>query len=342
MAVIVVGPNQVVQESDEQASSEVSPDQVRVRPRWVGLCGSDFHLVSGHLKPPKALGPIYPRRLGHEFSGIVEDIGASVTSIQKGDQVAIWPLTESCGTCKACLNGRPNACPLFKLTGVHADGALGAFVDVNEEQIVKIPDEMSGIVGALCEPLSIALSAVEKSGLSAGDTVLIMGSGAIGLCALIAAKQLGTRVIVSEPHIYRRDIALEVGADALADGSSDSIRHGLRQLGIEAVDHVLECTGIPTCVTQGLDVLDTLGTLTLVGLSGDELSVPINRIARSELNIVGSSVCNKPTFERAVELAVGNEAKLRRLVSHIITPEEVAQTLTSPPGEEHIKVVVRL
>src|SRR5699024_11050233 len=132
------------------------------------------------------------------------------------------------------------------------------------------------------------------------------------------------------------------GADALADGSVDSISQALIQLGIEAVDHVIECTGIPGCVRQGLDVLDTLGTLTLVGLSGEEFSVPINRIARSELNIVGSSVCSKPTFERAVELAIGNEAKLRRLVSHIIAPEEVAQTLTSPAGDDHIKVVVRL
>ena len=342
VSVVLMGPGKVSHLPDTIPPVPVSEGQVRIEPTWVGLCGSDFHLVSGQLVPPAGLGPVVPHRLGHEFTGRVRSVGQGVSTCKPGDRIAVWPITDSCGHCTGCRSGRPNACPLFRLTGVHVDGALGSHVDVNESQVVVLPDSMPALVGALCEPLSISLSAVERAAVSADDTVLITGGGPIGLAALIAARDIGARVVVSEPMAVRRDIALNLGAIAVADGTAESIGHALTAQSLPAFTKVIECTGLTACLSGLPGLLSPLATIVLVGLSGQPIDLPINVVARTELSILGSSVSSRDTFVRAVELAARKSDDLESLVSHRISQPEAPEVLMSPPQDDHIKILVKV
>lgn len=138
--------------------------QVLVRPEAVGICGSDLHFLTGELATPPAFGPQYPRVQGHEFAGVIDALGQGCPpELDVGQRVAVWPLS-SCGRCRACRIGRPNACPQFRLVGIHVDGALAERVTVAAGQVFPVGD-LEPAVAAFCEPMSIAVHALERGGV---------------------------------------------------------------------------------------------------------------------------------------------------------------------------------
>jgi threonine dehydrogenase-like Zn-dependent dehydrogenase len=196
------------------------PGQVLVRVEAVSICGSDLGAYLG--RHPRIVAPAI---LGHEFAGVVEAVGPGVTSAVVGDRGAVEP-TVSCGTCRFCLRGNENICRQYRVIGEDESlaGAMSGLVRVYADHFHPIPDGVSFEEAALVQPLAIGLHAVRDRGrLEPGETVLIVGAGPIGLAILIAAKQEGARVIISDTLDYRLEQATALGADRTVNPDHDDV-----------------------------------------------------------------------------------------------------------------------
>ncbi len=189
-----------------------TPDDVIVAVQAVGICGSDVHGFTGSTgrRTPGIV-------MGHEFSGIVAQTGAAVSSHNVGDRVIVQPLA-TCGTCDMCRLGRPNVCYNRTLIGMHTHGAYAECVRVPQDQLYRLPDTVSWEQGAMVEPLSVAMHAVNLTPLSLMDTVVIVGAGTIGLLALLAVRLKGAgQIIVTDLSPHRLALAKQLGADIVVN-----------------------------------------------------------------------------------------------------------------------------
>eukprot|EP01126_Amoeba_proteus_P058606 TRINITY_DN757_c0_g1_i8.p1 TRINITY_DN757_c0_g1~~TRINITY_DN757_c0_g1_i8.p1 ORF type:complete len:247 (+),score=29.69 TRINITY_DN757_c0_g1_i8:3-743(+) len=186
------------------------PGSVIIRVHTTGICGSDVHYwAHGKCGPFVCNGPII---LGHESSGIVEDVGQGVQHLKRGDRVAMEPGVP-CRLCTYCRNGKYNLCPEMKFFATPPiDGTLANFIEHPADFCYKMPDHMSFEEGALLEPLSVAVHSCQRGRVTAGSHVLITGAGPIGLVSLIVARALGaTKVVLTDMLPSRLEIASKLG-----------------------------------------------------------------------------------------------------------------------------------
>src|SRR5215468_7497003 len=186
------------------------PREVIVRPEAVGICGSDLHFYTGDTGALSGARSLFPRIQGHELSAVIEQLGRDCPSgLRAGDRVAVWPLL-GCGHCYPCRAGRANACVSLELVGIHRDGGLQERLPVPASQVFGVGD-LDSEPAALIEPMSIAVHALGRAGIAAGQQVVILGAGPIGLATALAATAAGCRVMATDPLPARRDLALKVG-----------------------------------------------------------------------------------------------------------------------------------
>lgn len=194
---------------DEVPIPELRPGWIKVKPAYVGICGSDLHeyLDGPHIIPPAGskhsmTNECLPITLGHEFSGVVEEVGSGVTGFAKGDKVCVQPTIYD-GSCAACKRGLTNSCASFGFIGLSGwGGGMGQFTCAPADYVKKLPSDMPLEIGALIEPLAVAWHAVETSPFKKGDSVLVLGGGPIGLSVILALLAKGcTNIIVSEVSI---------------------------------------------------------------------------------------------------------------------------------------------
>jgi L-gulonate 5-dehydrogenase len=182
---------------------EPKADEVVVKVRRAGICGSDVHILHG--SNPFA---VYPRVIGHEFAGEVFSLGSEVSAIRLGDHVVIDPVL-SCGNCYPCRIGRSNVCANLQVMGVHRDGGFRDYVAVPASAIISVPSDMPFSLAALAEPFSIAANVLSRTGCGRDDTVLIYGAGTVGVTVLQVAKLHGARCIVAEIEQTRLGITAQ-------------------------------------------------------------------------------------------------------------------------------------
>ncbi len=333
-AAVTVQPREMKVVDVEEPQAE--PEQAILRVDTVGLCGSDVHFFGGHH--PYAS---YPRVQGHEFSGVVEQLPERYRGeLHVGDLVAVEPLV-TCGTCFPCRRGSRNCCVRMQTFGVHRGGALAERIAVPVELCFPAP-RLDGELAALVEPTSIALQALARSGASAGDRVVVLGGGPIGLCIAIAALDVDAEVLVVERLDSRLRVAADLGMQAVVDPGSEDVASAVaRFTDGDGPAVVIEATGVPALVRLAVDLVAPSGTVVVVGLSEHEVSIPVITFTRKELNLLGSRN-NSGRFAAAVELADRQRDRLRRLVSHRFdlesAPEAIALLSDSPA--EAMKVLV--
>jgi (R,R)-butanediol dehydrogenase/meso-butanediol dehydrogenase/diacetyl reductase len=237
----------------------VPADGVRIAIDACGICGTDVtEYTSGPTAVPDdgphpVTGETLPVTLGHEFSGRVTEVGASVENVVVGDSVVVNPIVP-CRECEYCLHGEYRLCERFANVGLHGNG--GGFAErtvVPASNVVRLPESFPAELGPLVEPLSVSLHAVRQSDISAGDRVAVFGAGPIGLGVLQAARAAGAReVFVSEPRAGRRELAGELGADGLIDPTEDDAVSVLRGATGIGVDIAFEAAGIEASVTGAI------------------------------------------------------------------------------------------
>jgi len=267
-----------------------SPDEVLIRVKAAGLCGTDVHMWTG--SNTEGTFPFIP---GHEWSGEVVEVGREITRFRAGDPV-VAEVPIKCHVCANCQDGLdPNMCPDFELYGFswQHPGGMAEYTLAKEERLFKIPDNVGYEEAALVEPLSVAYHGVWRSagGVAPHDQVVVFGGGPVGLCALATCKASGAPVIVVEPQHFRRRLASQLGADVVLDPAEGDLVSRLRDLtGGRGATLVIECSGSNPALQAVIDVVSKQGRIVLIGQSaGRTIPIEIGRTIFQGATIVGSS-----------------------------------------------------
>ncbi|KAK5711372.1 hypothetical protein LTR17_018439 [Elasticomyces elasticus] len=280
-------------------------NEVQVRIASTGLCGSDLHYYSHYRNGDILVRE--PLSLGHESAGVVTAVGSSVTSLSAGDKVAL-EVGLPCGQCQRCKEGRYNICKEMKFRSSgksfpHFQGTLQERINHPAEWCYKLPEDVSLDVGALLEPLGVALHAFRRTQMSQGATVLVFGAGAVGLlCAAVAKLKGASKVIIADIDAGRLEFAVKNGFahssytvpmrrgkdidESLAIAKETAGEIG-KVDGVGEVDTVFECTGVPSCVQAAIYAARAGGRLMLVGMGHPIQTLPLGAAALREVDIVG-------------------------------------------------------
>jgi (R,R)-butanediol dehydrogenase/meso-butanediol dehydrogenase/diacetyl reductase len=266
-----------------------------LRVTWAGICGTDVEeylsgpaIIPTHL-PNQLTGRAAPLTLGHEFVGTVAALGAGVSEFRLGERVAP-EVVLFCGTCFFCRRHEYALCVNWAALGLMADGGLAEYAVVPAATAARLPDSLSDEEGALVEPTEVAVRAIRKSDLRLGESVAVVGGGAIGLLVVQVARAAGaSRVDVIEPLESRRTLALRLGATAAWDpraaDTSESLREACQGVG---PDVVFECAGARDTANLAIRVARKGGRIVLVGIRSEPVPISTLDIVTGEKRLVGS------------------------------------------------------
>jgi len=311
--------------------------EVRVRVAAAGVCHSDYHYMRGDL-----VGNL-PVVLGHEGAGVVEEVGPGVTSVRPGDHVVLLWRT-SCGRCEFCSSGRPALCPTgsaVRNSGRMADGTsrlsrggaeIKHFLGVScfaeqtvcqELSVLKMPEDVPLPVGAVagCAVMTGVGAVINTARVEPGSTVLVVGAGGVGLCAIMGAALAGAaRIVAADLNPSRLELATSFGATDVVDASHEDVVQSVRELTGGGVDYAFEVIGLPATVLQAVGALRTGGTAVAIGLApaGAQAPVDLNELVRTEKTLKGSiygSTRPYRDFPRLFELYRRGRLPLDRLVT---------------------------
>lgn len=264
---------------------KIKADEVLVKMESIGVCGSDVHYYS-HGRIGNFVVK-FPFILGHECAGTIVEVGSNVSQIKVGDRVALEPGVP-CGSCEFCLSGKYNLCPDVKFFATPPyDGCLMNYVSHPAQFAFKLPDNVSSTEGALVEPLAIGINAALTGGVKLGDTVVIFGSGCIGLVSLLASKAYGaTKVIVVDVIEKRLEVAKKLGATIFNAKECDIIEEIKKLTEGKGAQVVIDCAGTNTTICQTVQIAKSGGIIVWVGLACDSVNgLNIGPISTKELTI---------------------------------------------------------
>ncbi len=330
-ASVLLGAGRV--ELEERAAPQPGPGEVLVDVRSVGVCGSDVHYYE-HGRIGRFVVE-QPMVLGHESAGVISAIGEGVTGLAVGRRVSVEPGVPD-RSCAQCLAGRYNLCPQMRFFATPPiDGAFAEQVVVHSAFAHPVPDSMSDDAAALLEPLSVGIWACLKGRVGAGSRVLVTGAGPIGLVAVQSALAFGaTSVVVSDVNPERLEVARSMGATELVDARSASVTD------IEPPSVLLECSGFPPAISEGIRALDRAGRAVLVGMGGDEVPLPLSTVQERELEVTGTFRYAN-TWPMAIALVAAGRIDLDRLVTGHYGLADAEQSLTVGRADpSSIKVIV--
>jgi 2-desacetyl-2-hydroxyethyl bacteriochlorophyllide A dehydrogenase len=277
-------------ERPSPAAGEVAVDML-----YVGYCGSDLTSFRG-------LNPLvsYPRVPGHEISGRVAALGEGVTDIVLGQAVTILPYF-NCGTCVACRLGRPNACRNNQTMGVQREGAMTARVVVPRAKVIPV-DGLSARDIALVEPCAVGFHAVGRAELAAGETVVVLGCGMIGLGAVLGAVRRGARVIAVDLSAAKIEVARRLGAaETILAGQADVAAEVLRLTGGDGAAVVIEAVGAETTFLQAIEIVASCGRVVYVGYAKAPVAYDTKQFLLKEIDVRGSRGSTRADFEDVVD-----------------------------------------
>jgi threonine dehydrogenase-like Zn-dependent dehydrogenase len=311
------------------------PGELLIRVEAAGICGSDRHMFRGEY--PTAL----PVTLGHEFCGIVEEVGSGAGRIGVGAKVTVDP-NIACGYCPACRTGRPNLCHNLIAIGVFRDGGFADYVAVPEMQAHELPAGLPPIHGAFSEPLACCLHGLDVARIEPGMSVAILGGGVIGMLMVELARLAGAEtVILSTRQAARRELARELGATHAVDPGSGDAAAAVHAIAPGGVDVVLECAGVKETFAQSIAMARRGGTIVVFGVmpKGQIVGVEPFDLLFRELRLEGAYL-NPLTHSRAAAMVASGRLSLDRLVSRTVALEEVPRVLAEPAPAGEVKTMV--
>ncbi len=299
----------------ERPIPEPGPGEVLIEVGACAICGSDFHLIDGHVK--RARYPVVP---GHELMGVVIALGSGVQNVRVGERVCIENHV-SCGECRFCRMGRVNLCDDSRSIGMNVDGGYSQHVVAPAKCALPLPDALDDATAAVIQTLGTGYHVVmNRARLEAGESVAIVGMGPVGLCALAAAKYAKARVIAIDPAADRLEAAREMGADETIDAAGEDVVSSVRErTGGHGADAVLEVVGGAQGETmkQALEMARKGGRIVVVGVFSQDVPLPLERLQHLEKEIIGSRG-HPDTFETCIRLAARGEMNVKPMISHQI------------------------
>ena len=326
-------------ETREMPVRPLGPHDVRIQVAACGVCGTDVHICHGD-KGSAAVTP--PVVLGHELAGTVVELGTDVTTLHVGDHVSVDP-NSYCGQCHSCRSGKKQLCTALHAIGVNEDGGFAEYCTAPEQQCYRLSPQISLEYGALAEPLACCLHGIDRAQIRTGDTVLVIGGGAIGLLMVQLSKLSGAaKVLLSEPVTVRREVGLQLGASAAIDPVHEDLNERIRELtGVDGVDVVIECVGNTAATTQAFAAAKRGTTLLLFSVpkAGATHPLSLEDVYQKELKIVGS-IINPDTHQRAVDLINSGAIQLGPIITHRYPIERLKDAILMQMSSESLKVLV--
>ncbi len=303
----------------------IQTDQVLLRVKKVGFCGSDLNTFRG-LNPMVS----YPRIPGHEIAAEIAEIGAAVAAeFQVGDKVLVLPYT-TCGKCWSCLSGRPNACKYNQTLGVQQEGGMTSYIATTPDKIVANLNQLSYSQIAIVEPLAVGCHAASRAEGKAGETMLVFGCGMVGLGAIAKGNDDGATVIAVDIDDSKLDLARKFGASHCINSRTRNLEEEVLKLTDgHGPTSVIEAIGLQQTFVAAIDLVAFCGRVVYVGYVKDAVAYETKKFVMKELQIRGSRNALKQDFVDVLELMKKIDLPIERLISKDVPLAEAGAALQS-------------
>jgi (R,R)-butanediol dehydrogenase/meso-butanediol dehydrogenase/diacetyl reductase len=302
---VYYGPNKV--EVADVPEPTPGPGAVKVKVGFNGICGTDLHeYYAGPIFVPTEPHPLthqqMPLVMGHEFSGVITDIGDGVTGWAEGDRVAIEPIYK-CGHCAACQAGNYNICAQIGFHGLMSDGGMAEYTVVPTDMLHKLPDNVSMQLGALVEPMSVAYHAATLGETKPGDTAMVFGAGPIGIGLWFALRGKGVEdTFVVEPSATRRASIEALGARTLDPSAIDVPAFIADHTNGRGADAAFDAAGVAPAVETALACVGARRPMVSVAIYEKPLTTPLLNLVMNESRIQGSLCYTSADFQAVIAL----------------------------------------
>ena len=310
------------------------PDEVLIKVHRTGICGTDLHIAKGNFPAPNL-----PLTLGHEFSGTIFELGSSNSSLAIGAKV-VADINIACDYCEFCRKGAKLFCPEVRQLGVHDAGALAEYVVAPMKNVYVLPNSISLDAAAYVEPLACAIHGQDRIGIRAGETILIIGGGPMGLAHAALAKLHGAaQIIISEPDPHRREIAKKMGADIAIDPINEDLAAILKsKTNNIGPDVVIEAVGSIPTYEASVALVRSGGLILDSGAAPQDASMQLRPfdIYAKELTIVGSYAGTYDTWPRAINLIAAERFNPAHRVDCIRPLSEAVEAIRSLESDRSI------
>jgi alcohol dehydrogenase, propanol-preferring len=320
------------------ADPEPAPGEVLLDVRAAGICGTDRHIVAGELGVPSGTVP------GHEIAGVVASVTDDVEGVTTGDRVLSYGQV-TCGSCGPCLDGHEHRCRRPQVLGMTRQGGFAEKVAVPHQILVPIPDTVPDEIAAIVpDAIATPYHALTTVGsLEAGESVVVIGAGGLGMQAIVVARMLGAgRIVAVDPSAEARTVALDVGADAVFDPTSDDRPAKALYEMTGGVTLTLECVGRAESVELGMDSLAPGGRLVVVGVGHDRPRLPpLIRFVAGENQVRGSFGSTIPEIETVLRLIADGTLDVSKAIAQRVDIEAVPAVFTHPARPGRTVIVPR-
>jgi 2-desacetyl-2-hydroxyethyl bacteriochlorophyllide A dehydrogenase len=331
---VVVYPGRIaVEEADLPVPG---PDEALVATLVAGVCGSDLHAAHGrHPFVP------LPYRPGHEVVGVIETAGCAAADLAPGQRVIVEP-DLPCWTCKMCASGRENLCENLQFFGCgYHQGGMADYFTVPANRLHPVPDELDDLTAALIEPLSTPVHAVRLAGDVGGRSIAVLGAGTIGLLTLAVLRAHGAgKVVSTDPLAAKRDRAAALGADATIDATAPDVAGQVRTALGGSADIVFDCVSVQSSVDQAIAIADKGGTVVIVGVPAEAVTVPLPVVQDHQIRIQGSATYLPEDYRESARLLRQGAVRTADIVTAVRPLAQAAEAFALAGSGDHVKVLV--
>lgn len=322
-------------------------NQVKIEVKFTGICGSDLHEYTDGPqlipvdKPYLLNGHQGTTTLGHEFSGVVEEVGKNVKNIKKGDRVTVEPIFRNPES-PYIASGKYNLSEPLGFVGLTSNGGFAKYTIVEDYMVHKVPDSMTFEQGAIVEPAAVAAYGLQQGGLKMGDTVLIGGAGPIGLLtAQVALASGASKIFITDLSENRLKKAKEIGATHTFDARDKNIPKKIREITRHGVDVFIDAAGVQASYDTGISSLRNGGTAVLVALFMNKIKHNALDQAMRELTVKGI-IGYRNIFPEVISLISSGRLPVEKLITSVISLDNIVEkgfeTLVNDPSE--VKILV--
>jgi threonine dehydrogenase-like Zn-dependent dehydrogenase len=320
---------------------ELHPGQVVIEVQAAGLCGTDLSLYNWKESMVRVFKPKPPMVMGHEFAGVVAQVGPGVTGLKLGDRVTANPMLY-CGQCYFCKAGRHSICDNRPQLGLGLDGCFARFIAVRQENVYPLPPEATFEAAAMSEVLCVALHALDRIPVGPGDTVAVVGPGPMGFLVLLAARAAGaSRLVMTGLKVDgdRLQVAKSLGAHTIVADEADPAE-GIRELtrGLGA-DVVFECAGHPSGVPQALELVRKGGRIGVLGQGYADSSFNTAILSYREVELIGIRSYDPKVWHRSYDVLASRQMPLEALITHRLPLEEAARGIELMKSKQGLKIM---
>jgi len=328
-------------ELQEKPVPAIGPGDVLIEVKACGICGTDVHVLHDEF-------PYWPPViLGHEFSGVIVETGPDVVGYQVGDRVVAEPHTQACGRCYLCRTGNRQICPTKRSPGWGIDGGFAKYVKMPDVLLHRIPDTLATEDAAITEPTANTVhDVVERAKVEAGDFVVVLGPGPIGLLAGLTARAAGARhvVMIGAPsdEAVRLQKARALGFETVINLANQNPVDAVRDLtgGIGA-DLVIECSGAAPAIASTVELVRKKGRICAIGLTGKEsIAFPWDKAATKVVDLIFNMSTSYSSWDRALNLIAAGKIPAADVISHRMPLADWQQAFDEIEAQRALKVLL--